>query len=83
MKSALIAAVFATGLASPVLAANADQPYQNIDKRNDAGNSTGDAKVDALNRGQLDQNQGSAAPALGMGATPAPVTIAPSTTTPR
>ena len=39
------------------MAANADQPYQNVDKSNDKGNSTGNARVEDLNRGQLDQNQ--------------------------
>lgn len=38
------------------LAANARNPYGNIDRRNDAGNDTGDAQVDRLNEGQLDQN---------------------------
>jgi hypothetical protein len=38
-------------------AANADQPYQNVNKANDAGNNTGDAQVDKLNNGQLDENQ--------------------------
>ncbi len=39
-----------------LLAANADNPYGNVDHRNDAGNDTGDAKVDQLNSGQLNQN---------------------------
>ncbi len=39
------------------LAANADAPDQNVDKRNDAGGSTGNDQVDRLNKGQLDQNQ--------------------------
>lgn len=47
---------------APALAANADAPQSNVDKRNDAGNSTGNNKVDALNRGQLDENQKPAAP---------------------
>ena len=46
--------------AAPVLAANADQPYQNVDKTNDKGNDTGNGRVDTLNRGQLDQNQATA-----------------------
>ena len=64
--------------AAPVLAANADQPYQNVDKTNDKGNDTGNGRVDTLNRGQLDQNQATP-PALGSSpttpvptATPAP-----------
>ena len=44
-------------VAAPAMAANADQPYQNIDKSNDAGNSTGNFQVDPLNRSQLDENQ--------------------------
>jgi len=43
--------------AVPALAANAEAPSQNVDKSNDAGNSTGDDKVDSLNKGQLDENQ--------------------------
>ncbi len=43
--------------AVPALAANADAPDQNVDKRNDAGGSTGNDQVDRLNKGQLDQNQ--------------------------
>ena len=37
-------------------AANADHPYSNIDRRNDAGNDTGDSQVERLNEGQLDRN---------------------------
>ncbi len=39
-----------------VMAANADNPYGNIDRRNDKGNDTGDSKVDQLNAGQLNRN---------------------------
>ena len=42
--------------ASIVMAANADSPYSNIDRRNDKGNDTGDSKVDQLNAGQLNRN---------------------------
>lgn len=38
------------------LAANARDPYGNIDRRNDAGNDTGDSQVDRLNEGQLNGN---------------------------
>lgn len=75
MKAFLVASLFLVGLASPVFAANADQPHQNVDHSNDAGNSTGNSKVDALNRGQLDQNQGVTNPALGR----APAQGAPAT----
>ena len=34
---------------SPVLAANADAPYQNVDHSNDKGNDTGDSQVEGLN----------------------------------
>jgi hypothetical protein len=40
----------------PVLAANADAPYTNVDHSNDMGNNTGDSKVEGLNRGQLNEN---------------------------
>jgi len=56
MKAALIAFALAIGAgyaASPVLAANARHPYQNIDRRVDAGNPTGDDQVDRLNEQQL------------------------------
>jgi hypothetical protein len=58
--SALGLAAWVAALPSPAPAANADQPYQNIDPSNDAGNDTGDSKVEGLNRGQLDENQGAA-----------------------
>ena len=55
MKIALAVLALAAALsATPAMAANADQPFQNIDKSNDAGNSTGNAQVDPLNRAQLD-----------------------------
>jgi hypothetical protein len=41
---------------APAHAANADNPYGNVDRHNDAGNDTGDSKVDQLNAGQLNQN---------------------------
>ncbi len=55
----LPALALASGLAlapMPARAANADNPYGNVDHRNDAGNDTGDSKVDQLNAGQLNQN---------------------------
>ncbi len=66
-----VVGLFLASAASPVLAANADQPYQNVEKKNDAGNDTGNSRVDTLNRGQLDQNQGVVAPALGAAPSPA------------
>lgn len=38
------------------LAANARNPYGNVDRRDDAGNDTGDDQVERLNEGQLDRN---------------------------
>jgi|SRR5690348_10351081 hypothetical protein len=37
-------------------AANADAPYSNVDRRNDAGNDTGDSRVEQLNSNQLNGN---------------------------
>lgn len=37
-------------------AAHAGAPYKNVNKKNDAGNNTGDSKVDQLNAQQLNQN---------------------------
>ncbi|MBV9750724.1 MAG: hypothetical protein JO157_18110 [Acetobacteraceae bacterium] len=53
----LLVSAFALALAAaPAMAANANHPYSNIDRRVDAGNDTGDSRVDALNRSQLDEN---------------------------
>ncbi len=55
----VLAAGFTVGLAlapASVQAANAKNPYANVDRRNDSGNDTGDSKVDALNAAQLNQN---------------------------
>jgi hypothetical protein len=73
----LLALALAVGIGlapAPLLAANADQPYQNVDKRNDAGNSTGNGQVERLNNGQLDQNQ---PPPAGPGATASTPSAAP------
>ena len=43
-------------LPSVAHAAHAGAPYKNVDKRNDAGNDTGDSRVDDLNARQLNQN---------------------------
>ena len=43
-------------------AANARNPYGNVNHANDAGNDTGDSQVPALNQAQLDQGQPSVAP---------------------
>lgn len=57
MKATLIALTFAIGVASPVLAANARHPYQNVDRRVDAGNPTGDDVTARLNQQQLNTIQ--------------------------
>jgi len=44
------------GAAPAAQAANARQPYKNIDRSNDRGNSTGDRETDRLNEMQLNQN---------------------------
>ena len=49
--------VAALAMPAPALAADAAAPYSNVDHRNDAGNDTGDRKVDRLNAGQLDEAQ--------------------------
>ena len=49
-------------LATPVWAANARNPYGNVNHANDAGNDTGDSQVQALNQAQLDQAQAPSAP---------------------
>lgn len=54
---------------SPASAANADNPYGNVDHRNDAGNDTGDSRVDNLNANQLNGNyKGSLQPRAPSGA---------------
>lgn len=55
MKAVLVALCLMA--AAPALAANADAPDKNVDKRNDAGGATGNDQVERLNRGQLDENQ--------------------------
>ncbi len=67
--SACLLAAAALWTAPSVLAANAEQPFQNVDKSNDKGNDTGDRRVEDLNKGQLDQR-----PALGA----APAAVPPS-----
>ena len=62
MKTMTLLPALALGLGlglapAQLLAANADDPHQNVDKRNDAGNSTGNSQVEGLNSQQLDANQ--------------------------
>jgi hypothetical protein len=62
MKQVLLAASLVTfGLGAALTpsgahAANAGNPYGNIDHSNDAGNDTGDSRVDGLNANQMDGN---------------------------
>jgi hypothetical protein len=52
-----VALVGALAFAVPhAQAANASNPYGNVDKRNDKGNDTGDSQVEMLNSQQLNQN---------------------------
>ena len=50
----LLGATLLTPAAS--YAANAGNPYGNVNHANDAGNDTGDAQVDQLNQQQLNSN---------------------------
>lgn len=52
MTTALMIALTVT--APACLAANANNPYGNINPANDAGNNTGDSQVEALNQAQID-----------------------------
>lgn len=61
MKITAMLAAFAL-IGAPALvpsvahAAHAGAPHKNVNKKNDAGNDTGDSKVDQLNAQQLNQN---------------------------
>lgn len=59
MKTAVFLSALALAASAslhPALAAHAGAPYQNVDRQNDAGNDTGDSKVDDLNAQQLNSN---------------------------
>ncbi len=60
MKMVFAACLFSAGLASPVLAANATNPYKNCDRKIDNCGPTGNETIDQLNAQQLG---GSAQPA--------------------
>ena len=74
MKAALILSALALAAgapAHPAFAAHAGAPYKNVDHKNDAGNDTGDSKVDQLNAAQLNSNyQGTNPPPMSGAATP-------------
>jgi len=72
MKAALIALAFTVGMASPVFAANARHPYQNVDRRNDAGGPTGDQETERLNQQQL-QSLGGGGQSMPMGSQSMPM----------
>ncbi len=56
MKTLSTALALVIGLgAVPALAANARQPYANVDRRIDRGNDTGDSRVPDLNQQSLDR----------------------------
>ena len=57
MKTALMTAIsMIVALGPEAHAANANNPYGNVDHRVDAGNDTGDSQVDRLNDQQLNRN---------------------------
>ena len=74
-------ALFAAPALAPSVAhaAHAGAPYKNVDKKTDAGNDTGDSKVDQLNAAQLNQNYKGQNPGDMSGgmAAPAPMTPMP------
>lgn len=63
----VLAGVFAFAAATPVLAANANHPYQNCDKKVDNCGPTGDETTDRLNGQQLGGAPTSPAPATVQG----------------
>lgn len=55
MRLTIAALAALTALGSvPAIAANARHPYQNVDRRVDRGNDTGNSRVEELNQQQLD-----------------------------
>ena len=73
MRAALIlsALALATGASTrPAFAAHAGAPYKNVNHKNDAGNDTGDSKVDQLNAAQLNSNYQGSNPPPASGMTP-------------
>ena len=56
MKISVLTAALAFALPASAMAANARNPYGNIDRRVDAGNDTGDSQVDVLNQQQLNSS---------------------------
>ncbi|MEJ0015977.1 MAG: hypothetical protein WDN25_05325 [Acetobacteraceae bacterium] len=57
LRALAVAALPMMALApSAGFAANAGDPYRNVDRSNDLGNDTGDSRVEGLNSTQLNQN---------------------------
>ncbi len=56
------AVLLATLIPATAWAANARNPYGNVNRANDAGNDTGDSQVEALNQAQLNAARGYAPP---------------------
>ncbi len=56
------AVLLATLISTTTWAANARNPYGNVNHANDAGNDTGDSQVEALNQAQLGGGGGYAPP---------------------
>ena len=52
---ALLGFPLLTAMSAAAMAANVNQPYQNVDRTNDKGNDTGDSKVESLNGAQSGQ----------------------------
>jgi hypothetical protein len=76
MKSTILGAAVLLAMLgwNPAWGADAAHPYTNVNHANDAGNDTGDSKVEALNQAQLSGNPPSPgyAPMQPQGAAPAP-----------
>lgn len=72
MKALLAALLLLTAaaLGAPALAANADAPHKNVDKSNDAGNSTGNDQTEKLNQQQASQPATTTRPAPAQPPTP-------------
>ena len=70
--TAILIAGLALAAPLPAAAANANNPYSNVDHRIDAGNNTGDAQVEQLNQAQLN-GTGLPPPRVGAGQAARPV----------
>ena len=72
LASLVLSAAVAATVSMPAHAANARHPYSNIDRRNDAGNDTGNAETERLNSLQLRGGQAPGYPAQPYPAQPYP-----------